>query len=92
MSGLPYFYSDKIQYDKPKTLGETIRREKHLYDQRKGKPTFQKTWNEKMKGKKEKRQKYFKETFFKNKFQSNQQGQSTQNEHKITYSIMKRLT
>jgi predicted AlkP superfamily phosphohydrolase/phosphomutase len=26
MSGLPSFYSDKIQYDNPKTLEETIRR------------------------------------------------------------------
>jgi hypothetical protein len=26
LSGLPYFYSDKIQYDNPKTLEETIRR------------------------------------------------------------------
>jgi hypothetical protein len=28
LSGLPSFYSDKIQYKNPKTLEETIRREK----------------------------------------------------------------
>jgi hypothetical protein len=42
LSGLPSFISDKIQYDDPKTLEETIRREKCLYDQQKGKSTFHK--------------------------------------------------
>ena len=32
LSGLPSFYSDKIHYDNPKTLGEAIRRAKHLYE------------------------------------------------------------
>jgi hypothetical protein len=32
LSGLPSFYSDIIQYDNPKTLEETIRREKHVYE------------------------------------------------------------
>jgi hypothetical protein len=31
MSGLPFFYSDKIQYDNPNTLEEAIRRKNHLY-------------------------------------------------------------
>jgi hypothetical protein len=53
LSGLPSFYSEKIQYDNPKTLEETIRRERRLYEQSKGRPVFQKTWNDKMKGKKE---------------------------------------
>jgi hypothetical protein len=30
LSGLPSFYSGKIQYDNPMTLEESIRREKHL--------------------------------------------------------------
>jgi hypothetical protein len=42
LSGLPSFISENIQYDDPKTLEETIRREKCLYDQHKGNPTFQK--------------------------------------------------
>jgi hypothetical protein len=44
LSELPAFISDKIQYDDPKTLEETIRRAKCIYDQQKARPTFQKTW------------------------------------------------
>jgi hypothetical protein len=51
LSGLPSFYSDKIQYDNPKILEETIRRARHIYEQRKGRLVFQKSWNDKMKGK-----------------------------------------
>ena len=47
LSGLSSFISDKIQYDDPKTLEETIRRDKFLYDQQKSRPTFQKSWEEK---------------------------------------------
>jgi hypothetical protein len=32
MSGLPYFYSDKIHYGNPMTLEEAIRRAKHIYE------------------------------------------------------------
>jgi hypothetical protein len=32
LSGLPPSMSDKIQYDNPKTMEETIRREKCLYE------------------------------------------------------------
>jgi hypothetical protein len=49
LSGLPPFISDKIQYDDPKTLEETIRRAKCLYDQHKARPTFQKSWEDKKK-------------------------------------------
>jgi hypothetical protein len=69
MSGLPSFYSDKIQYDNPGTLEETIRREKNLYEQSRGRPIFQKYWNDKMKGKRDQRQKGFKPPFFKNNSQ-----------------------
>jgi hypothetical protein len=41
--GLPSLISDKIEYDDPKTLEETIRRAKYLYDQHKGSPIFQKS-------------------------------------------------
>ena len=51
LSGLPSFYSDKIQYDKPNTLDETIWIEKNLYEHNKGRLVFQKAWNDKMKGK-----------------------------------------
>jgi hypothetical protein len=36
LSGLPSFIKDKIQYDDPKTLEETIRRAKCIYDQHRG--------------------------------------------------------
>jgi hypothetical protein len=32
LSGFPSFISDKIQYDDPKTLEETIRKAKCIYD------------------------------------------------------------
>jgi hypothetical protein len=38
----PSFISDKIQYDDPKTLEETIRRVKCLNDQQRGIMTFEK--------------------------------------------------
>jgi hypothetical protein len=47
LSGLPSFISDKIQYDDPKTLEETIKRAKCLYDQHKENPTFKKSWEDK---------------------------------------------
>jgi hypothetical protein len=71
ISGLPSFYSGKIQNDNPNTLEETIRRARNLYEQRKGRLVFEKAWNEKMKGKKDQRQKGFKPPFFKNNFQVN---------------------
>jgi hypothetical protein len=49
LSGFPSFISYKVQYDDPKTLEETIRRAKGLYDQQKAMPTFQKAWEEKKK-------------------------------------------
>ena len=49
LSGLPSFLSDKIQYDDPKTMEETIRKVRCLYDKHKGNPTFQIAWEEKMK-------------------------------------------
>jgi hypothetical protein len=64
LSGLPSLYIDKIKYDNPKTLEETIMRVRHLYEQRKGRPIFQKSWNDKMKDKKDQRQKGFKPPFF----------------------------
>jgi hypothetical protein len=32
VSGLPFLYSENIQHDNPRTLEESIRREKHLYE------------------------------------------------------------
>jgi hypothetical protein len=55
LSGLPSFYSDKIQYDNPKKLEETIRRARHIYEQGRGRPVFHKSWNDEMKSEKDKR-------------------------------------
>jgi hypothetical protein len=56
-------------------LEEAIRREKHLYEQSRGRPVFQKAWNDKMKVKKEK--KGFNPPFSKNNSQENKQGQTS---------------
>jgi hypothetical protein len=46
LSGLPPSIGNKIQYDDPKTMEETIRREKCLYEQKREKPTFRKAWDD----------------------------------------------
>jgi hypothetical protein len=66
LSGFPPSIGDKIQYDDPKTMEETIRREKCLYEQQREKPTFQKAWDDQKKFKKEQRQKGNKPPFFRN--------------------------
>jgi hypothetical protein len=71
-------------------LEETIRRARNIYEKTKGRPFFQKSWNDKMKWKKDQMQKCFKPTFFRNNTQTNHQGQATQNEHKTTNSFGKR--
>jgi hypothetical protein len=55
VSGLSSFYNDKIEYDNPNTLEETIRRERYIYEQSRGRIVFQNKWNDKMKDKREKR-------------------------------------
>ena len=55
LSGLPPPIGDKIQYDDPKTMEETIRREKFLYGQQRERPTFRKAWYDHKKSRKEKR-------------------------------------
>jgi hypothetical protein len=66
LSGLPSSISDKIQYDDPKTMEETIRREKCLYEQQREKPTFWKAWEDKKKFNMDQRKKGTKPSFFRN--------------------------
>jgi hypothetical protein len=66
LSGFPSFYKDKIQFDEPKTLEEAMRKSKYLYEQSKARPTFQKSWDDKKKGKMDQRRKGFKPPFFRN--------------------------
>jgi hypothetical protein len=86
LSGLPSFISDKIQYDDPKTLGETMRQAKFLYDQHKGRQTFQKSWEDKKKIKMEQRKKGTKSPFFRN----NYQGQPASKEPRMTETVGQR--
>jgi hypothetical protein len=69
LSGLPPSIGDKIQYDDPKTMEETIRREKCLYEQQREKPTFRKAWDDQKRVKKEQRQKGNRTPFFRNSLQ-----------------------
>jgi hypothetical protein len=69
LSGMPSFISDRIQYDDPKALEVTIRRDKFLYDQQNRKASYQKFWEEKKKSKIEQRKKGTKPPFFRNNYQ-----------------------
>jgi hypothetical protein len=51
LHGFPSFISDMIQYDDPNTLEETLRCAKCLNGHQRGRLTFQKDWEEKMKNK-----------------------------------------
>jgi hypothetical protein len=44
LSGLLQSYQDKIEFDKPKTLEDTIRKAKCCYDQSRHKPEPYKDW------------------------------------------------
>jgi hypothetical protein len=85
LSGFPSFISDKIQYDEPKTLEESIRRYKCLYDQQRGRPTFQNSWEDKMKIKLDQRKKGDNTPFFR----ENAQRQSTLKEPRMTKIVGK---
>jgi hypothetical protein len=63
LSGLPSFHKNKIQYDEPETLIETIRKDKYLYERGKGRESMQKYWKDKKKDKFDQRRKGFKPPF-----------------------------
>jgi hypothetical protein len=73
LSGLPTFYKEKISYDEPKTLIETIRKAKYMYDQGHGRESLQKYWKDKMKEKSDQRRKGFKPPFNRNEPNRNHQ-------------------
>jgi hypothetical protein len=79
LSGLPSFISDKIKYDDPKRLEETIRQAKCLYDHKKSRPTFQNCCEYKTKFNMDHRKKGTKPPFFGN----NLRGKSTSREPKM---------
>jgi hypothetical protein len=90
LSGLPSFYKDKIQFDEPKNLEEAIRKDKYLYEKNRGRPTFQKAWDDKKKGNMDQRKKGFKPPFIRNRSQAYQQGKPSQGDQKMTDSLGKR--
>jgi hypothetical protein len=90
LSGLPSFYKEKIQYDEPRTLTETIRKAKYLYEKGKGRESLQKYWKDKKKEKSDQRRKGFKPPFNRNIPNKNQQDQSAKDESKREESLGKR--
>jgi hypothetical protein len=90
LSGLSSFYKDKIQYDEPETLTKTIKKDKYLYGQGKGRESLQKSWKDKKKEKFDQRRKGFKPPFNRNNPNTNQKDQPTKNESKREDSLGKR--
>jgi hypothetical protein len=89
LSGLPSFYKENIQYDEPRTLKETIRKAKYLYEQGKGKESMQKCWKDKKKDKYNQRRKIFKPPFNRSSTNTNQQEKYTKNESNKEESLGK---
>ena len=66
LSGLPQSYKDKIELYEPRTMEQTIRKDKYCYENSKGKNGYHKTWKDKKNEKSEKRIKGFKTSNFRN--------------------------
>jgi hypothetical protein len=49
LSGILSFYKEKIRYDEPKTLTETMRKDKYMYEQGQDKEPMYKSWKDKKK-------------------------------------------
>jgi hypothetical protein len=47
LRGFPSFYKNNIEFDEPKTLEDTIRKKKYMYEQEKGRETFHNSWKDK---------------------------------------------
>jgi hypothetical protein len=90
LSGLPSFYKENIQYYYPRTLVETNRKAKYLYEQGKGEESMQKSWKDKKKEKCDQRRKGFKPPFNRNNPNKNQQDRSAKDESKKKDSLGKR--
>jgi hypothetical protein len=86
LSGLPLIINDKIQYDDPKTIEETIRRARFLYNQHKGGATYQKSWEDNKNNNMGQRKKGTKPPLFIN----NSQGQLPSKESRMTETLGKR--
>jgi hypothetical protein len=89
LSGPPSFYKDKIEFDEPKILEETIRKTKYLYEQGKGRETFQKSWKDNKKEKSYYIRKVFKPHFNRNIPNTYKTNQFAKNESKMEDSLGK---
>ena len=67
ISGLHQSYKDRIEFYKPKTLEEAIRKAKYWYDKSKGKPNYHKAWKDKKNENFDQRKKGFKTSNFRNR-------------------------
>jgi hypothetical protein len=66
LSGLRSFYKENIQYHEPRTLNETIKKAKYLYEKGKSRESMQKYWKDKKKEKFDQRREGFKPHFNRN--------------------------
>jgi hypothetical protein len=89
LSGLTSFYKENIQYVEPRTLTETIRKDKYLYVQGKGRESMQKSWKDNKKEKYEQRKKGFKPPFNRNSPNKNHPDQYAKDEYKREDSLGK---
>jgi hypothetical protein len=90
LSGLPSFYKENIRYYEPKTLTETIKKDKYLYEQGQGKESMQKSWKDKRKEKSNQSNKGFKPPFNRNEPNKNHQDWYDKDESKKQDSLGKR--
>jgi hypothetical protein len=90
LSGLSAFYKENIWYDEPKTLTETIRKTKYIYEQGQCRESMQKSWKDKKKEKSDQRKKGFKPPFNRNEPNKNHQDQYAKDESKKEDSLGKR--
>jgi hypothetical protein len=66
----PSFYRDRIQFDEPMTLEEAIRKDKYLYENKKGISMVLNYWKDNKNDKLDQRKKIFKSPFLRKKFNS----------------------
>jgi hypothetical protein len=92
LSGFPSFYKDRIQYYEPRNFTKTIRKDKYLYEQGKGKESMLKSWKDKNKEKYDHRRKGLNPPFNRNSPNKNHQDQYDKDESKREDSLGKRGT
>ena len=64
LSGIPQANKDRIDFYEPRTLEESIRKAKHCYEQRKGKPKYSEAWRDRNNEKSDQRKNGFKYSHF----------------------------